>query len=138
MDALLKFPGIAYFNSFRIIMGCDCLYGPNMAIRKNAWQKVRSFTCKDDKLVHEDADLAIHISQLSLGKITFDPNFLVEVSDRRWKKINSYVEYPYRYFKMILLHKQSLQGFNHNLQKITSLLPKTKKKIKSITNHYFN
>lgn len=122
LDKLLKVPGMIYYASFKKIMGCDCLYGPNMAIRKKAWKKVRSFTCTDDKLVHEDADLAIHLAELNLGKIIFDPHFLVNVSDRRWKKINySYIEYPYRYLKMIAKHQKSLKKMSQNLNTIKNI-----------------
>lgn len=133
LDELLKIPGIVYYASFKKIMGCDCLYGPNMAIRKKAWEKVKSFTCDDDRLVHEDADLAIHMAELNIGNITFDPNFLVEVSNRRWENVNSsYVEYPYRYLKMILRHKESLKSFDRSRQTIENALSKTKRVIKSI------
>ena len=114
-------------------MGCDCLYGPNMAIRKKAWEKVKPFTCNDDRFVHEDADLAIHMAEINIGNIIFDPNFLVEVSNRRWENVNSsYAEYPYRYLKMILRHKESLKPFDRSRQSIENAFSEIKKAIKSI------
>lgn len=130
LDKIFKLPGVIYYTSFKKIMGCDCLYGMNMAIRKDAWKKVRSTICSDDRLVHEDADLAIHLAELKLGQIVFDPNFLVEVSSRRWEKINSsYIEYPYRYLKMILKHKESLQPLEIAFSKTKKKLVRIQKTI---------
>lgn len=39
----------------------ETLFGPNMALTKSVWEKVKSDTCIDDTKVHEDVDLAIHI-----------------------------------------------------------------------------
>jgi len=133
LDVLLKLPGMAYYTSFKKILGCDCLYGPNMAIRKQAWKKVKSSICLDDHLVHEDADLAVHLAEMNIGNIVFDPNFLVKVSNRRWGNINSsYLEYPYRYLKMILHHKESLKILDQGHQAIENALSKAKKTIESI------
>lgn len=116
LERILKVTGKMYYVSFRKIMGCDCLYGPNMAIRKIAWKKVKPFICMDDNLVHEDADLSIHITEHNLGKVVLDPDFLVEVSDRRWKKVGfSYFEYPYRYLKMVFSHQKLLKIISQKL-----------------------
>lgn len=133
LDVLLKLPGIAYYTSFKRILGCDCLYGPNMAVSKQAWEKVKPHICLDDHSVHEDADLAVHLAEINIGDIIFDPKFLVRVSNRRWENVNSsYLEYPYRYLKMILHHKESLKTMDQGLQVIEKAVTKTRKVIKSI------
>lgn len=81
----------------------DCLYGPNCAIRKSAWEEVKNTICLDDKEVHEDLDLAIHLAPL--GKIKFNNTFLVSTSVRRWKRPEAYVEYLYRGLKSIQKHQ---------------------------------
>lgn len=81
----------------------DCLFGPNMALRKSAWEKVRKEVCTTDALVHEDIDLAIHLSKY--GKIKFDSKLIIATSARRWKKPYSYLEYSYRLAKMLRKHK---------------------------------
>jgi glycosyltransferase involved in cell wall biosynthesis len=93
-------------KSWRIIFGCDTLYGPNTAITKKAWERVKNTVCLNDKQVHEDFDLAIHLGELKMGKIFFDKKFSVQVSERRWREAKSYFEYPYRYLKTILAHKK--------------------------------
>src|SRR6185503_18934751 len=61
--------------TFRQTFHHDCMFGPNMAVRKSAWEKVRDDTCTDDKIVHEDVDLALHIARL--GKVLFDEKLVV-------------------------------------------------------------
>jgi glycosyltransferase involved in cell wall biosynthesis len=82
----------------------DCLIGNNMVIRKSAWKKVKKSICLDDKQVHEDIDLAIHMAPI--GKIKFINNFVVSTSVRRWKHPSAYPEYLYRGLKSIQRHEQ--------------------------------
>ena len=99
---------LKFFRSYnRIVkqlLKHDCLYGPNLAIRKEAWDTIKNSVCLDDKKVHEDLDLAIHIAQL--GKIKFIQTLSVSTSVRRWKKPEAYIEYLYRGLKSIQRHKQ--------------------------------
>jgi len=94
----------SYFILMRTALGHDCLLGPNMAIRKSAWEKVKNTVCLNDNDVHEDIDLAIHIA--SVGEIKHDKTLIVNSSFRRFKKITSYFEYPYRTVKSVNIHKQ--------------------------------
>lgn len=93
-----------YFILMREVLGYDCLYGPNMAIRKKIWEKAKHLVCLDDKTVHEDIDLTIHLS--AFGKIKFDKSLIVDSSFRRFKKIEPYLEYPRRMASSILKHEQ--------------------------------
>jgi len=95
-----------YLRLMKKILKHDCLFGPNIAIRKGAWQRIKNEVCMDDTKVHEDIDLAIHISPL--GKITFDRTLEVSSSFRRFKNLDSfdsYFEYPYRVVTSIRHHK---------------------------------
>jgi glycosyltransferase involved in cell wall biosynthesis len=92
--------------SWKLIFGHDLLYGPNYVVCKKAWEKIKNTVCLNDKLVHEDFDMAIHLGRLKMGKILFDKKFTVEVSERRWRKAKSYLEYPQRYLKTIAQHKK--------------------------------
>ncbi|MGA2967584.1 MAG: glycosyltransferase [Candidatus Levyibacteriota bacterium] len=96
----------ALITSWKTIFGHDILYGSNMALTKKAWRKVKNYICLDDKLVHEDLDLAIHLGELKTGRILFDKKFIAQVSERRWKKAESYLEYPYRYLKTLATHNK--------------------------------
>jgi len=94
----------SYIRIFKQIMKYDCLYGPNMALRKSAWELIKDEVCLDDKEVHEDIDIAVHLAPV--GKILFDYNSVVESSFRRWTKIEPYFDYTNRMIKSIRKHKQ--------------------------------
>jgi glycosyltransferase involved in cell wall biosynthesis len=93
---------------WKLIFKHDLLYGPNMAMTRKAWEQVKDLVCFNDKKVHEDFDLALHLGRLKMGKILFDKNFNVTVSERRWRQSKSYWEYPYRFLTTILAHKKFL------------------------------
>ncbi len=84
----------------------DCVFGPNYSIRKSTWEMIKNNVCLNDKQVHEDLDLAIHLAPY--GKIKFDVNLIVSTSVRRWKRPNAYIEYLYRGLKSIQKHKKSI------------------------------
>jgi glycosyltransferase involved in cell wall biosynthesis len=89
-DAIFK----SYIKILTQVLRHPCLFGPNMALRKDSWDKIKDDVCTDDKKVHEDIDLAIHLA--TVGKIVYDPKLTVKTSFRRWKKIDSLPEYLYR------------------------------------------
>lgn len=57
------------------------LYGVNMAIRRDAWEKVRTEVCHH-RHMHEDMDLAAHMAQLR-RKVVFDPALFATISPRQ-------------------------------------------------------
>jgi glycosyltransferase involved in cell wall biosynthesis len=122
------YPITIVYKSFKRLMKHDGLFGPNMAIRKSAWEKIKNELCTDDKMVHEDLDISIHIAKL--GKILFDTDLVVDSSARRWKKLSPYFEYPYRYLKTINKHKRLL-----NLPQQKVKLKKLLKKPLSFLDH---
>lgn len=59
------------------------LFGSNMAIRKSAWERVRDDVCPDrDDLMHEDLDLAVHLSLAGL-KVGYVSAMVAGMSARR-------------------------------------------------------
>jgi glycosyltransferase involved in cell wall biosynthesis len=92
-----------YFQTLKQVLHHNCLYGPNKAIRKVVWNRIKDTVCMNDNEVHEDIDLSIHVAPL--GMILFDNSLVVNSSYRRWKKLQSYFEYPYRVIKSIRKHK---------------------------------
>jgi glycosyltransferase involved in cell wall biosynthesis len=93
-----------------LLTGHIFLLGPNMAIRKSAWMKIK--VNKDDKKVHEDIDLSCNIAKV--GKILYIPQMLVTFSLRRVtenpvKGLFRYLgEYPIRYFRTLYLNNPDL------------------------------
>lgn len=95
----------SYLIIMKKVLGHECMIGPNMAIRTTTWKKIKNFVCLNNNDVHEDIDLSIHLAPF--GKIIFDNTLIVSSSSRRFKKFESYIEYPYRVVKSVNRHKQS-------------------------------
>lgn len=57
------------------------LWGANMAIRRQAWELVKSGLC-DRGGMHEDFDIAIHLQRAG-GRVVFDDRMRAQVSSRR-------------------------------------------------------
>lgn len=95
-----------YLDIYKFIHnGKEMLVGPNMALTKKIWNKVKDKVCLDDRAVHEDIDLAIHIIKEG-GVIKRDLSLLAGASGRRIKKnpLSFFVEYPIRFIKTIKNH----------------------------------
>lgn len=108
------------FETNKKIFGHYGLYGPNFAIRKSAWERVKDEVCLDDDKVHEDTDIAIHIGKG--GKIGYDKDLKVRTSARRLRQSPSsqLVEYLVKWADMIAYHKN---------YRITSLASSIKQKM---------
>lgn len=93
---------IGFYGFSRLLIGHYPLVGPNNALRKSVWQKV--IIHADDKMVHEDMDLACHLAEY--GEIYYYPALTATFSMRRWKKrfLYTLVDYGIRYFRTIHLH----------------------------------
>lgn len=98
-------PTRVYAQFMKTIQRHETLLGPNMALTKKIWEIIKNEVCLDDKKVHEDIDLAIHIKQHH-GKIKFDPELKVYTSGRRIKNnpLSFFVEYPIRVLKTLKSH----------------------------------
>lgn len=96
----------AYVRLGKMLLGHYPLMGPNMAIRKSAWQKISVHL--DDKKVHEDIDLACHLAEV--GEIVYAPHITARLSSRRiqedtLKAAATYlIEYPIRYIRTVHAH----------------------------------
>jgi len=106
LGILRKFslPNFGYFYLMRRLLGHEVLAGPGFALTKKIWEKVKNEVCLDDKQVHEDIDLSIHIAKY--GRIKFDSNSLIYASARRIKNrpFSFFIEYPIRVIKTLKAH----------------------------------
>lgn len=98
-----------YLGTLYLVLGYYPLVGPNMAMKKSMWNKIKTKVCLDDKMVHEDIDLSIHIDQEG-GIIGYDPAIKVHTSTRRLIKdpTSFFLEYPQRVRKMLKNHGVSI------------------------------
>ncbi|HSW96634.1 MAG TPA: glycosyltransferase [Candidatus Saccharimonadales bacterium] len=101
-----QWPTNIFLKATRSAIRHNILVGPNMALRKSAWELVKDEVCMEDKDVHEDIDLALHLA--AYGEIKFDNKSVVKASFRRYKKLITYFDYPYRSIKTIRRHKKTL------------------------------
>ena len=103
-----RFISASYRFMCRIIYGFDVLLGPNMAIKKSTWEKIRDTVCLNDKEVHEDVDISIHLDK-SKGTIYYDKTLLVVTSSRRMihNPYSLFVEYLIRMLKTYKKHYMS-------------------------------
>ena len=87
------------------LVGCwPTLVGPNMVITKAAWELVKDELHTNDRAVHEDMDLAIHIRHH--GEIAYDRRLTTTTSARRLvsEPQSFFLEYPLRNFRTVMIH----------------------------------
>lgn len=101
-------PSDIFYYLSKAIIGIPTLIGPSLGITKKAWLKVKKEVCSDDKKVHEDIDLAIHLKKY--GEIFFEPKVIVQISGRRIKynPTSFFIEYPLRLIRMLKSHRHLL------------------------------
>lgn len=92
----------AYSILLHIFLRHPVLFGANYALTRSTWQKVRENVCTDDKKVHEDIDLSIHIAPH--GRIMNNRNLAVAISGRRYRSRSFYFEYPKRLLSTLKLY----------------------------------
>lgn len=68
-----------WFN--KLWAGHYTLWGSNMAITRQQWQRVRGQVCGRND-IHEDLDLAIHVANAGYG-ITYDKSIVIDAELRR-------------------------------------------------------
>lgn len=93
------------FQTVGLTLGHPILFGPNMALRKSAWEKVKNDVCLKDSDVHEDVDLSIHLNPITI--IKFDWNFSIRTVRGRWLKIMTV--YVTRFIKMLQTHRKLIK-----------------------------
>jgi len=98
-------PFYVYMLIPRLMIGVYPLTGPSYVIKKTIWNKIKNEICLDDKKVHEDIDLCLHV--LRYGKIYHDGKTIVTSSARRIinNPFSFFVEYTARFFKMFWNHR---------------------------------
>lgn len=95
----------AYFFVVSKMVHTPILFGPNMAITKKIWEKIKNEVHLNDKQVHEDIDLSLHVGKNG-GKIYVDNNLVIATSGRRIKErpTSFFFEYTKRLFTTISAH----------------------------------
>lgn len=91
------------------------LFGSNMALRRSAWETIRSEVCRDEKdEMHEDIDLSLHLADHAL-RVEYWPEMVSGMSARRLE--DSPRDYRYYVTRFDRTYKA------HNVKKIALKAP---------------
>lgn len=102
-------------------LGEQFLYGVNMAIRRSAWQKVRNQLCHE-RYIHEDLDLAAHLSRMSAGVI-FAPHMRVSISPRQASAgLRQFLEYTWSNQHVFIEHNMRSRRYTWPIALFVSLM----------------
>ena len=84
----------------------EIVSGPNMAITRKIWLKIKNDVCLDLTQVYDDIDISIHVHRVG-GIIWYDNQLVVKTSGRRVKRgpIKALVEYLSLVNKGLQTHK---------------------------------
>lgn len=91
------------------------LFGTNMAIRKDAWQDVKSLVCVS-RDYHEDLDLAIHLAHEGFF-IKYDKGMLAGMSARRYDDLPQH----FHNYMNVYLNTYRVHGFRSIVPRIATL-----------------
>ncbi len=94
-----------YFWHMYSVLGFQVLWGPNMVIAKDMWQKVKGQASTDDTEVHEDQDLSILIRAAG-HSVKYDKNLVITTDGERLAYLPKAIEYEGRKHKTIRRHKE--------------------------------
>ena len=86
----------------------DWIYGANMALRRTAWQRVRTAVCEHNR-IHEDLDLGIHLYDAG-ARVVFSTRTTASISARRLR--SSPADF-WRYWAMTATGYQSHHDISH-------------------------
>lgn len=93
------------------LAGHTMLFGANMALRRSAWRAIREHVCLQAD-IHEDLDLAIHLSRAGY-QIRYDRQLVMKTASRR------YSQSPQRFFDYLMLWPRTFA--RHNLRGVGQL-----------------
>lgn len=79
------FLDLGYFPISRLMVGGAVLLGCNMAITRNAWERIRDDTSRDSHALHEDVDLSVLIHRAG-GTIRHLHTLRVRTSPRSFRE----------------------------------------------------
>ncbi len=94
-----------YFLHAKSVFRFQILWGPNMAVRRDAWEEVKSELCIEDRIVHEDQDLSV-ILKAHGKKIIYDDRLVMTTDGSRQGYLPKALEYQRRKKRTLALHRR--------------------------------
>lgn len=84
----------AYFWSAHADLRAVTMWGANMAVRRQAWKAVAARTSHDDRQVHEDQDLSLHLNAEG-AKIVVDNRLRITTNGQVYRYFPKLLYYTY-------------------------------------------
>jgi glycosyltransferase involved in cell wall biosynthesis len=84
-----------YFWDTRAYYRVPIMWGPNMAIRREAWLQIADQAAKADHEVHEDHDMSVLVAAAG-WRIVLNPEQLIQTDGYRYIKLFKALEYAFR------------------------------------------
>ena len=100
-----------YFWWREATFGHFILWGANMAISREAWQKIKNKVCLDDSKVHEDQDISSLIVRYG-GRLKCDTKLIISTDAHDYNYWPKFYEYSQRARKTKQMHYQDLHSKN--------------------------
>lgn len=107
----------AYFRSARGLFKTEILWGANMAIRRNAWEKVKTKVGLNCNEVHEDQDLSLWIASEKMQNHK-DNNLLVYTNGQEYSYLPKLVNY---HLKRVKTKRAHIRNGNYGSDRIQTL-----------------
>lgn len=93
---------LAYELAAASALGHRPVFGSNFAMRRDAWQEIRSGVHRHDSQLHDDLDLSFHLGgRHRVGPLDGEP---MGISMRPFRSANSFRRRVYRGFRTVLAH----------------------------------
>ncbi len=101
-------PTRLYLYMSYLILRKHVMIGANMILTKKAWEIIKNEVSLNDKDIHEDIDLSIHL--MRHGRIKYDSSLVVYQSSRRMKNnpYSFFVLYTIKYMRTYIQNRNAL------------------------------
>ena len=107
-DISFRLTIISYLTE--ILLGSKTCSGGSYVLTKEAWEKVRGNICNDDKKVHEDTEISLHLD--NIGKVVYAKDCKSVTSSRRIReRPQVLIEYSIRFLKQYWYNRGLLRRF---------------------------
>lgn len=108
------FLDLGYFPISRLMVGGAVLLGCNMAITRNAWERIRDDTSRDSNALHEDVDLSVLIHRAG-GMVRHLRNLRVRTSPRSFRESPSKIWWRLRVWPVAVVRHWPVTRFRKGI-----------------------
>lgn len=110
-----------YFRYALATFRINVLWGPNMVMRRQVWDRIHDEASTKDRAVHEDQDLSV-LTRLNGFSIINVPELLISTDGGRFASLGKLLEYNKRRKATLLLHRYNLKRIDHDISSLDARL----------------